>query len=125
MLTTATSVLADSDVGKSGPLGLLMTLSLGVAVYFLYRSMNRHLKKIPHSFDEATDAAGSEQAAAPPGAGTAGAGTDSAGADGAGTDSAGADGAEGAAEGRAATAGGPVAGAGPTARGGQGDRETG
>lgn len=120
MLTTATSVLADSDVGKSGPLGLLMTLSLGVAVYFLYRSMNRHLKKIPHSFDEATDAAGSEQAAAPPGAGTAGAGTDSAGADGAG-----ADGAEGAAEGRAATAGGPVAGAGPTARGGQGDRETG
>jgi hypothetical protein len=39
------------DVGKSGPLGLLITLLLLIAVVFLIRSMSRHLKRIPPSFD--------------------------------------------------------------------------
>jgi len=44
------SVLADSDVGKGSPIGLLVVLLLIVAVYFLYRSMNRHLRKVPPQF---------------------------------------------------------------------------
>jgi len=43
--------LADSDVGKGSPIGLLVVLLLIVAVYFLYRSMNRHLRKVPPEFD--------------------------------------------------------------------------
>ena len=46
------SVLADSDVGKGSPIGLLVVLLLVVAVYFLYRSMNRHLRKVPPAFDQ-------------------------------------------------------------------------
>jgi hypothetical protein len=46
------ALLADGpEAGKSGPLGLLTIVALGVAVYFLYRSMNRHMKKVPASFD--------------------------------------------------------------------------
>jgi hypothetical protein len=44
-------VLADSDAGKGSPIGLLVVLLLVVAVYFLYRSMNRHLRKVPGEFD--------------------------------------------------------------------------
>jgi hypothetical protein len=43
---------APEDVGKSGPLGLLLTLILLVAVALLVRSMTTHLKRIPPSFDE-------------------------------------------------------------------------
>jgi hypothetical protein len=39
------------DVGKSGPLGLLLTLVLLIAVVFLVRSMSKHLKRVPPSFD--------------------------------------------------------------------------
>jgi hypothetical protein len=41
------------DVGKSGPLGLLLTVLLLIAVFFLVRSMGKHLKRIPRSFDPA------------------------------------------------------------------------
>jgi hypothetical protein len=40
------------DVGKSGPFGLFLTVCLFVAVLLLVRSMTRHLKRIPRSFDE-------------------------------------------------------------------------
>ena len=40
------------DVGKSGPLGLLITLLLLIAVVFLVRSMSRHLKRVPPTFEE-------------------------------------------------------------------------
>ena len=40
------------DVGKSGPLGLFLILVLLVAVALLVRSMNRHLRGLPRSFDE-------------------------------------------------------------------------
>ncbi|MGY1831448.1 hypothetical protein ACI8AA_13630 [Geodermatophilus sp. SYSU D01180] len=43
------------DVGKSGPLGLFLTLVLLVAVFLLVRSMNRHLKRIPRSFEPEDD----------------------------------------------------------------------
>lgn len=41
------------DVGKAGPLGLLMILLLLIAAILLVRSMGRHLKRIPRSFDPA------------------------------------------------------------------------
>src|SRR5687768_15156950 len=41
------------DVGKSGPLGLLLTVVLLLAVALLVRSMTTHLKRVPRSFDPA------------------------------------------------------------------------
>ncbi len=39
------------DVGKSGPLGLLLLVVLLIATALLVRSMSRHLKKVPRSFE--------------------------------------------------------------------------
>ena len=39
------------DVGKSGPLGLLLTVVLLIAAALLVRSMTTHLKRVPPSFD--------------------------------------------------------------------------
>ena len=41
------------DVGKAGPLGLLLIVVLLIAVIMLGRSMGRHLKRVPRSFDPA------------------------------------------------------------------------
>ena len=41
------------DVGKAGPLGLLLMVLLLIVVLFLGRSMGRHIKKVPASFDPA------------------------------------------------------------------------
>ncbi|TYP86262.1 hypothetical protein [Blastococcus xanthinilyticus] len=41
------------DVGKAGPLGLLLLVVLLIAVAFLVKSMSGHLKRVPRSFDEA------------------------------------------------------------------------
>jgi hypothetical protein len=43
------------DVGKAGPLGLLLIVVLLIAVALLVRSMSKHLKRLPPSFDP-TDA---------------------------------------------------------------------
>ncbi|MBP2320863.1 hypothetical protein JOF56_001248 [Kibdelosporangium banguiense] len=40
------------DFGKSSPVGLLVLLVFLVAVVFLARSMSKHLKRVPASFDE-------------------------------------------------------------------------
>jgi hypothetical protein len=39
------------DVGKAGPLGLLLTVVLLIAVALLVKSMGKHLKRVPRSFD--------------------------------------------------------------------------
>ena len=58
-MTTALTLLAvdqqqlPEDVGKSGPLGLLLIVVLLIAVVLLGRSMGRHLKRVPPSFDPA------------------------------------------------------------------------
>ena len=39
------------DFGKSSPVGLLVLLLFFVAVAFLVRSMTKHLKRVPASFD--------------------------------------------------------------------------
>jgi len=41
--------------GKAAPIGLLVILLLGVAVFFLLRSFTRQLKKVPATFDARTD----------------------------------------------------------------------
>ncbi|MBW4719194.1 hypothetical protein [Saccharothrix obliqua] len=41
------------DFGKSSPVGLLLLVLFFVAVFFLVRSMNKHLRKLPASFDQA------------------------------------------------------------------------
>ena len=40
------------DVGKSGPVGLLLTVLLAIAIYLLVKSMTRHLERLPRSFDD-------------------------------------------------------------------------
>ena len=42
---------APEDVGKSGPLGLLLIVLLLIATALLVKSMSRHLKRLPRSFD--------------------------------------------------------------------------
>ncbi|SES12055.1 hypothetical protein [Actinokineospora terrae] len=43
------------DFGKSSPLGFLILVLFFVAVAFLVRSMTKHLKRLPESFDNPTD----------------------------------------------------------------------
>ena len=59
LLTTAVSVLADEppkntgpDFGKASPLGLLVVVLLLIGTFVLVWSMNRHLKKLPKTFDD-------------------------------------------------------------------------
>lgn len=40
------------DFGKSSPVGFLLLLVFLIAVAFLVRSMTKHLKRIPASFDK-------------------------------------------------------------------------
>ena len=40
------------DVGKAGPLGLLLMVVLLIVVLLLGRSMGRHIKRVPGSFEE-------------------------------------------------------------------------
>ena len=39
------------EFGEASPLGLLVVILLGIAVILLIRSMTKHLKKVPASFD--------------------------------------------------------------------------
>jgi hypothetical protein len=55
------------EFGGSSPIGLVVILVLAVAVVFLVRSMNKHLRKVPDSFDPAE-----EQEPASPGGSTPG-----------------------------------------------------
>lgn len=43
-------LLAGGDSGRASPIGLFVILALCVAVYFLWKSLNRHLKRVPDSF---------------------------------------------------------------------------
>ena len=40
------------DFGKSSPLGFLVLIIFFIAVAFLVRSMTKHLKRVPASFDK-------------------------------------------------------------------------
>jgi hypothetical protein len=39
------------DFGKASPFGLLIVVLLLIGTFVLVRSMNRHLKKLPESFE--------------------------------------------------------------------------
>ena len=54
------------DFGKASPVGLLVVVLLLIGVFALVWSMNRHLKKLPASFDPPENEA-AESAAAGPG----------------------------------------------------------
>lgn len=43
------------DFGKSSPVGFLVLILFFIAVAFLIRSMNKHLKRVPASFDKPDD----------------------------------------------------------------------
>jgi hypothetical protein len=58
-LMLAVSLLADDaprntgpDFGKASPFGLVVVVLLLVGTFALVWSMNRHLRKLPKSFDE-------------------------------------------------------------------------
>lgn len=67
------ALLADSDTGKGSPIGLFVVLVLVIAVYFLYRSMSRHIRKLPETFDRsaAEAPAAKPEEVNPPGPGPA------------------------------------------------------
>lgn len=55
-MTTLLAAAGDQlpqDVGKSGPLGLLLLVLLLIAAALLVKSMSGHLNKLPRSFDPA------------------------------------------------------------------------
>ncbi|HEY0639053.1 MAG TPA: hypothetical protein VGD67_15490 [Pseudonocardiaceae bacterium] len=39
------------DFGKSSPVGLVVLIAFVIAVVLLVRSMNKHLRRVPESFD--------------------------------------------------------------------------
>jgi hypothetical protein len=58
LLVNAVVLLADDaprntgpDFGKASPFGLLVIVLLLIGTFLLVRSMNRHLGKLPESFD--------------------------------------------------------------------------
>lgn len=51
-MTSAMQVLASGDGAfGAGFIAFLVVVALSVACYFLFRSMSRHLRKVPASFD--------------------------------------------------------------------------
>jgi hypothetical protein len=62
----ALSLLSAADEDRTaGPLALLVISLLGIAVYFLGRSMAKHLRRVPPSFDRPTDADQAKQPGPP------------------------------------------------------------
>lgn len=49
------------DFGKSSPLGFLVLILFLVAVAFLARSMTKHLKRVPASFDDPAEESDEKQ----------------------------------------------------------------
>jgi len=45
------TVMAADSLG-AGAIGFLVVLALAVAAFFLFRSMSKHIRKVPPTFDE-------------------------------------------------------------------------
>ena len=56
LLATGGSSPAGPEFGEASPIGLFLVLLLLVATILLVRSMSRHLKRLPESFDEPSSA---------------------------------------------------------------------
>jgi hypothetical protein len=66
---TTAMILARSGEGwKSGPIGLAVILALCIALYFLFKSMSKHLRRVREDFpqDEPAQAPADEQPAGEP-----------------------------------------------------------
>ena len=48
------------EFGKSGPLGLAVIVALLAVTFLLIRSMNKHVKNLPESFDDEAPGEGDE-----------------------------------------------------------------
>lgn len=57
--------------GKAAPIGLLVWLLLGLALFLLIKSLNRNLRKVPASFEPDEEAAEQGTADAAPGSASA------------------------------------------------------
>ncbi len=53
------------EFGGSSPIGLVVILSLFIVTFLLVRSMNKHLKKVPASFEQSDDQAGDQPSEEP------------------------------------------------------------
>jgi hypothetical protein len=65
VLAVTPKVPKDGEGVKSGPIGLAVILVLCVAVYFLFKSMSKHLKKVRDDFPTDKPSA-SKKTPAPP-----------------------------------------------------------
>jgi hypothetical protein len=71
-LLAAGLLAADPQTNKAGPLALLVVALLGIATVLLVRSMSKHLRRVPESFDPPAppaDRPPADPTADPPGAG--------------------------------------------------------
>ena len=64
MTLAGTAVLAIGSV-TTGLLGFLVVLALILSCVFLFRSMAKHLRKVPPSFDSTSSDTGDDDAADP------------------------------------------------------------
>lgn len=55
------------DFGKASPFGLIVVVLLLIAVFLLVWSMNKHLRRLPKSFDEPADGSGFDVQPSDPG----------------------------------------------------------
>jgi hypothetical protein len=68
-VVAAATILADGDSAfGAGFVAFIVVVALGVACYFLFKSMNRHLKGLPTTFPQppAEEVETAEPAAEPP-----------------------------------------------------------
>ena len=51
-MTVAGQILAAAPTGMAGPVALFVIVLLGLAAVVLFRSMSRHLKRVPVAFGD-------------------------------------------------------------------------
>lgn len=52
LLSACTTAGGDDDIGKASPIGLVVLVLFFIAGIFLMRSMTKHIKKVPQSFED-------------------------------------------------------------------------
>lgn len=54
VLASAADAVVAAPNGKAGPVALFVIVLMCIAAYFLFRSMSRHLRRVPEEFAPAT-----------------------------------------------------------------------
>lgn len=65
LLTACGTDASEADEGKASPVGLVVLVLFLIAVVLLVRSMTKHLRRVPESFEDTAPEAPSDEAAAP------------------------------------------------------------